>query len=73
MLGHKTYADYVLKRRMAGHVRSVYKLLNDLVKAYKPTAIKEVKEIEEMARKLEGKDFQLEPWDLSFYAQLLCP
>ena len=71
LLGHKTYADYVLKRRMAGHVRSVYKLLNDLVKAYKPTAIKEVKEIEEMARKLEGKDFQLEPWDLSFYAHKL--
>ena len=71
LLGYKTYADYVLKRRMAGNVRSVYKLLNDLVKAYKPTAQKEVKEIEEMARKLEGKDFKLEPWDLGFYAHKL--
>ena len=60
LLGHKTYADYVLKHRMAGNVRSVYKLLNDLVKAYKPTAIKEVKEIEEMARKLEQLEKELE-------------
>ena len=71
LLGHKTYADYVLKRRMAGNVRRVYQLLNDLVKAYKPTAQKEVKEIEDMARKLEGKDFKLAPWDLGFYAHKL--
>ena len=48
LLGHKTYADYVLKHRMAGHVRDVYKLLNNLIEAYKPTALKEVKEIEKM-------------------------
>ena len=33
LLGHKTYADYVLKHRMAGNVRNVYKLLNDLIAA----------------------------------------
>ena len=52
-------------------MRRVYQLLNDLVKAYKPTAQKEVKEIEDMARKLEGKDFKLAPWDLGFYAHKL--
>lgn len=51
LLGYKTYADYVLKHRMAGNVRHVYKLLNDLIDAYKPTAVKEVAEIEKMARK----------------------
>ena len=71
LLGHKTYADYVLKHRMAGNVRNVYKLLNDLIKAYKPTAIKEYEAIEKMARKLEGKDFKLEPWDIGFYAHKL--
>ena len=71
LLGHKTYADYVLKHRMAGNVRNVYKLLNDLIKAYKPTARKEVAAIEQMARKLEGKDFQLEPWDFSYYSHKL--
>ena len=71
LLGHKTYADYVLKHRMAGNVRNVYKLLNDLIAAYKPTAIKEVKAIEKMARKQEGNDFKLEPWDFSFYSHKL--
>ena len=71
LLGHKTYADYVLKHRMAGNVRNVYKLLNDLIQAYKPTALKEVEAIEKMARKIEGIDFKLEPWDFSYYSHKL--
>ncbi len=71
LLGHKTYADYVLKHRMAGNVRNVYKLLNNLIDAYKPTAIKEVEAIEKMARKLEGNNFKFEPWDFSFYSHKL--
>ena len=71
LLGHKTYADYVLKHRMAGNVRNVYKLLNNLIDAYKPTAIKEVEAIEKMARKIEGNSFKLEPWDFSFYSHKL--
>ena len=71
LLGHKTYADYVLKHRMAGNVRNVYKLLNNLIDAYKPTAIKEVEAIEKMARKLEGNNFKLDPWDFSFYSHKL--
>ncbi|MBR2292296.1 MAG: M3 family metallopeptidase [Prevotella sp.] len=71
LLGHKTYADYVLKHRMAGRVRNVYKLLNDLIDAYKPTALKEVAAIEALARKMEGKDFKLEPWDFGYYSHKL--
>ena len=71
LLGHKTYADYVLKHRMAGNVRNVYKLLNDLIVAYKPTAIKEVAAIEKLAKKTEGKDFKLQPWDFGFYSHKL--
>ena len=41
LLGYKTYADYVLKHRMATNTRNVYKLLNSLIDAYKPTALKE--------------------------------
>ena len=62
LLGFKTYADYVLSRRMAKNVRSVYRLLNQLVDAYKPTAIKEMEE-------LGGKT--LEPWDIAFYSHKL--
>jgi peptidyl-dipeptidase Dcp len=71
LLGHKTYADYVLKHRMAGNVRNVYKLFNELIDAYKPTAIKEVAAIEKLAKKLEGKDFKIEPWDFGYYSHKL--
>ena len=71
LLGCKTYADYVLKHRMAGNKRSVYQLLDDLIDAYKPTALKEVADIENMAKRMEGKDFKVEPWDFSFYSHKL--
>ena len=71
LLGYDTYADYVLKHRMASNVENVYKLLDDLIAAYKPTAIKEVEEIEAMARKMEGEDFVVEPWDFGFYSHKL--
>jgi peptidyl-dipeptidase Dcp len=70
LLGHKTYADYVLKHRMAGHVRNVYKLLNDLITAYKPTAIKEVAAIEKMFLK-DVKGETMQPWDFGFYSHKL--
>ena len=70
LLGHKTYADYVLKHRMAGNVRNVYKLLNDLIAAYKPTAIKEVAAIEKMFLK-DVKGETMQPWDFSFYSHKL--
>ena len=71
LLGYKTYADYVLKHRMAGNARNVYKLLNNLIDAYKPTAEKEVEAITRMAKKMEGKDFKVEPWDFSYYSHKL--
>ena len=71
LLGYDTYADYVLKHRMAANIQNVYQLLDNLTEAYKPYAIKEVKEIEDMARKIEGDDFELEPWDFSFYSHKL--
>ena len=69
LLGYKTYADYVLKRRMASNTRSVYRLLNDLIDAYKPTAVKERDEL----RKLFNKQLQdkLMPWDSGFYSHKL--
>ena len=71
LLGFKTYAEYALKRRMAGNARNVYKLLDDLIGAYKPTAEKEIGDIEKLAEKLEGKDFKVEPWDFSYYSHKL--
>ena len=75
LLGYKTYADYVLKHRMAGNVRNVYKLLNDLIDAYKPTAKKEREELKKMscdkvATHKKGERL-LEPWDTGFYSHKL--
>ena len=68
LLGYKTYADYVLKRRMASNARNVYHLLDNLIDAYKPTAIKERDEL----RKLAHKDVdKMKPWDSGFYSHKL--
>ncbi len=69
LLGYKTYADYVLSRRMAKNVRSVYRLLNQLVDAYKPTAEKELEELQKEQGGAGGGS--LEPWDIGFYSHKL--
>ena len=71
LLGYDTFADYVMKHRMATTVENVYKLLNDLIEAYKPTAIQEREEVEALAKEEEGADFKMEPWDVAYYSQLL--
>ncbi|MBQ8154687.1 MAG: M3 family metallopeptidase [Prevotella sp.] len=77
LLGYKTYADYVLKRRMASNVRHVYRLLDDLIDAYKPTAIKERDELIKLFKKNNSQrstlNSQLEmmPWDAGFYSHKL--
>lgn len=71
LLGYDTFADYVMKHRMATKVENVYKLLNDLIEAYKPKAIQEREEVETLAKEEEGAAFKMEPWDLAYYSQLL--
>lgn len=71
LLGYDTFADYVLTRRMAGSVKGVYKLLDDLIDAYKPTAKQEVKAIEDIAKDIEGSDFDMQPWDFAYYSHKL--
>ena len=71
LLGYDTFADYVMKHRMATKVENVYKLLNNLIEAYKPKAIEEREEVEALAKEEEGAAFKMEPWDLAYYSQLL--
>ena len=71
LIGYETYADYVLKHRMAGSTRRVYRLLDDLIEAYKPKAIEELDDIKAKARTMEGENFELKPWDFSYYAHKL--
>ena len=71
LLGYKTYADYVLKRRMATNVRHVYRLLDDLVDAYKPTAVKELEELKRSLPQPLQKEGGMKPWDSGFYTHKL--
>ncbi len=80
LLGYKTYADYVLKRRMASNTHNVYRLLDDLIDAYKPTAVKEREELIKLFQKEQKttakgkqatKDDKMHPWDSGFYSHKL--
>lgn len=71
LLGFTDYADYVLRKRMAEDTAHVYRLLDQLLDAYTPTALQEVEEVARLARETEGEDFTLMPWDFAFYSQQL--
>lgn len=71
LLGYATYADYALKRRMAGTSDNVYRLLDELIEAYRPAAEAEVGAVEQKARRMEGDDFRLQAWDFAYYAHKL--
>ena len=71
LLGYKDYASYKLERRMAQNSGNVYQLLNQLLDAYKPTALRELAEVQALAQEEQGEDFTLMPWDWSYYSQKL--
>jgi peptidyl-dipeptidase Dcp len=71
LLGYPTFADYVLKKRMAENKENVYQLLNQLLDAYMPKAKEEVNKVESVAKEQEGDNFILMPWDWAFYSNIL--
>ena len=71
LLGYQSYAGYALKRRMAETPQRVNKFLDDLLKAYKPAAKREMKAIETMAQKYQKRHISLKPWDISYYTHKL--
>lgn len=71
LFGKKNYAEYKLEYTMAGDSKHVYDLLNQLLEAYKPVAIQDVKEVQGFAIGKEGKNIEIQPWDFSYYANQL--
>lgn len=71
LLGYDNYAEYTLQKRMAQNSGNVYGLLNQLLEAYTPHAKKEVEEVNALARLTQGNDFQVMPWDWSYYSNKL--
>lgn len=71
LLGYDNFTEYNLVERMAQNSESVYKLLNQLLEAYTPTAWKEYTEVQALARQEQGDDFILMPWDWGYYSHKL--
>ena len=68
LMGKKNYASYSLENTMAKNTDNVYAFLRQLIAAYKPKAEAQTKSIEEYARKTEGNDFRLQPYDRFYYS-----
>ncbi len=68
LMGHNNYASLSLEKTMAKTPDQVYAFLKQLIQEYKPKAEAETKAIEAYARKTEGPDFQLQPYDRFYYS-----
>ena len=71
LLGYNTYSDYVLAERMAQNTDAVFSMLGKLTWSYLPAARKDVDEVKEYAQKLEGENFDFQPWDFAYYSEKL--
>ena len=68
LMGYKNYASYALANVMAKNTDNVYAFLNQLIKEYQPKAVAETKDIEAYARKTQGPNFILQPYDRFYYS-----
>ncbi len=71
LMGKKNFAEYQLQGTMAATPDGVMNLLETLRENYTEPMKKEIAEVEEFARKTEGPDFKLMPWDFSFWSDKL--
>jgi len=69
LLGYENHASYVLEERMAENPETVKSFLLDLLSKAKPAALKELKELVDLAKE-DGID-HMEKWDSSFYSERL--
>jgi oligopeptidase A len=70
LLGFKNYAEYALQRRDAKSEDDVLNFLWKIVELSKDRAKKELKELEEFAKRVDGLD-KLEAFDLHYYKEKL--
>ena len=68
LMGYPCYAAYSLDDTMAKKPENVNDFLMNLIKAYLPKADAETKAIEDFARKTQGAEFQLQPYDYFYYS-----
>jgi thimet oligopeptidase len=65
-LGFRSYAEYVLKDKMAATPENVWKFQNDLVEKLKPLAETEATELAALKKKLHPDDGPLQEWDTRY-------
>lgn len=70
LLGHHTYADFVLEERMAKAPKQVIALWEELLEVAIPKAKEEIKEVQDLANELDGLE-TIERWDFSYYSEKL--
>lgn len=70
LLGYKTYADFILSKRMAESTATVKNFLNNMLEKALPVAQKEYEEIQKFAMN-SGADFTIESWDWTYYSEKL--
>ena len=71
LMGKNNFAEYQLQGTMAAQPSHVMNLLEQLRVNYTEPMKKELREIEDFAKQTEGADFQLMPWDYSYWANKL--
>lgn len=70
ILGFKTHAEAILKKRMAENPQKVHAFLNQILSKAYPVALKEFNVIQELAK----NEFQINsvmPWDVPFLSELI--
>lgn len=68
IMGYRCYAEYSLENTMAKTPTNVDNFLKQLICEYTPKADAETQAIEQYARKTEGNDFKLQPYDRFYYS-----
>ena len=70
LLGYATHAHLILEERMAESPQRVMDFLSEVEKYGKSGALRDVREVEDFAKKLDGID-RLERWDFAYYSEKL--
>lgn len=71
LMGFDSYADQVLRKRMAANSQNVFDLLHELLSAFESTAHQEYREVQGFAIGKEGRNIEVMPYDWSYYSDQL--